>query len=203
MVENASSQIITVAQLSSAALAAPRKLGSTCLILIDGPAGSGKTTMAEMLKAELNAQVVHMDDLYHGWEDALTTQTMSRIMTQLLQPLLAHKSGSYRKYDWVNSKLGELIWIEPGVVIIEGVGSASSLIRDYASLVIWLEVEPDLGLSRVLARDGNQISEEMKKWQATERAWHFKDETRQHSDVLLSGVRTADLASWEYLTLTK
>ncbi|MGO1280054.1 MAG: AAA family ATPase, partial [Cellulosimicrobium funkei] len=39
----------------------------TRLVVVDGPAGSGKTTLAAQLEAALPAQVLHMDDLYEGW----------------------------------------------------------------------------------------------------------------------------------------
>ena len=40
--------------------------------LIDGPSGSGKTTLAAEIEQHWNSavklQVVHMDDLYPGWD---------------------------------------------------------------------------------------------------------------------------------------
>ena len=53
-------------------LGAPARLGPVRLVAIDGPAGSGKTTLAGALSDELvgrgaKAAVLHLDDLYDGW----------------------------------------------------------------------------------------------------------------------------------------
>src|SRR5262245_52752501 len=60
-----------------AALARARQaaapVGQPFLVVVDGPAGSGKTTLADQLAPRVGdgsggrAQVVHMDDLYEGW----------------------------------------------------------------------------------------------------------------------------------------
>ena len=46
------------------------------VIAIDGPAGAGKTTLAHeiflALSPKMTVNVIHMDDLYDGWENALT-----------------------------------------------------------------------------------------------------------------------------------
>ena len=52
------------------------------IIAIDGPAGSGKTTLAERLSQnfpERPIAIIHMDDLYAGWNDALTP-TLTRTL---------------------------------------------------------------------------------------------------------------------------
>ena len=47
------------------------KSSSRPIIAIDGPAGAGKTTLAEHLSAALSLKykcaIIHMDDLYNGW----------------------------------------------------------------------------------------------------------------------------------------
>jgi Holliday junction resolvasome RuvABC ATP-dependent DNA helicase subunit len=50
-------------------LAAAREptLGATRLVCIDGPAGSGKTTLGTLVAASVGAQLVHGDDLMAGW----------------------------------------------------------------------------------------------------------------------------------------
>ncbi|MEY4337799.1 MAG: hypothetical protein RL680_694, partial [Actinomycetota bacterium] len=57
------------------------------LIAIDGRAGAGKTTLAakffEELSVDKSVQVIHMDDLYNGWNNALDerlTKTLELIV---------------------------------------------------------------------------------------------------------------------------
>ena len=57
------------------------------LIAIDGRAGAGKTTLAarffDELAVDKSVEVIHMDDLYDGWENALNerlTQTLESIV---------------------------------------------------------------------------------------------------------------------------
>ena len=46
----------------------PPTLGRGRLLCVDGPAGSGKTTLADEIRAITGAPVVHMDNLYEGWD---------------------------------------------------------------------------------------------------------------------------------------
>jgi pantothenate kinase-related protein Tda10 len=47
----------------------PPTLGRGRLVCVDGPAGSGKSTLASALvRLAPDAVVVHMDDLYAGWD---------------------------------------------------------------------------------------------------------------------------------------
>lgn len=203
MAKDAQNQIIAVAEISRRVLAASVKLGSSRLILIDGPAGSGKTTLAQMLQLELGAEVIHMDDLYHGWQDALTNSTINRILQSILVPLAKNQKGTYQKFDWYQNEFSDAVEVSPGIVILEGVGAASGPIRKFASYVIWLDVDPQLGLSRVLSRDGTQITQEMLNWQKIEQEWHKRDSTRSEANLILSGDRNSILESSEYFALTK
>ena len=45
------------------------------IVAIDGPAGAGKTTLANRLKENIqdsSIEIIHMDDLYDGWQNSLT-----------------------------------------------------------------------------------------------------------------------------------
>ncbi len=53
------------------ALSRPPTLGAGRLVCVDGPAGSGKTSLADAVARRTAAQVVHMDDLYGGWDGLL------------------------------------------------------------------------------------------------------------------------------------
>jgi uridine kinase len=60
-----------------AALADLCKEKSRPVIAIDGPAGAGKTTLAQEIfrafSTKSSVQVIHMDDLYDGWGNALSS----------------------------------------------------------------------------------------------------------------------------------
>ena len=53
------------------------------LIAIDGPAGAGKTTLAAKFFAEFSVDksvlVIHLDDLYDGWDNALSSAMLSHL----------------------------------------------------------------------------------------------------------------------------
>jgi len=201
---NAAKNICNVNELAEIALTNSPKLGNCRLVLIDGPAGSGKSTLAQQLGSALAAKVVHMDDLYEGWDQALTNQIIEKIHTQILNPIKHGDIARFAKFDWHANGPGEIVEItNPAVLIIEGVGAASAKLRPAANLTIWIEVEPELGLSRVLARDGTEISEQMTNWQRTERAWHLIDGTKAASDIRLDGHRPAGAADTEFLRLIK
>ena len=62
------------------------------IILIDGPAGSGKTTLSHQLSAELNCQVVHLDDHYNGWDEALGSG-LTEVLLQIVENFVNGRSS--------------------------------------------------------------------------------------------------------------
>ena len=156
------------------------------IILIDGPAGAGKTTLALKLQTERSCQVVHLDSVYNGWEDALT-ETLTQNLLSLINAFKAGLTYELPIYNWEQRKFVETRTIRPdNCLIIEGVGSGQSAIRDHASSLYWVEVDEEIGLARVLARDGDAIAEEMRVWKVRE-AEHFKKErTREFADFIIT-----------------
>ena len=72
------------------------KSDSPIVVAIDGPAGSGKTTLAQKLVNDLSdAQVIHMDDLYDGWNDPLSAKLTARVISQLFQPFVMQLPVKY------------------------------------------------------------------------------------------------------------
>ncbi|MEI7838803.1 MAG: hypothetical protein WCI37_03395, partial [bacterium] len=71
-----------------------------CIIAIDGVAGSGKTTLAlNLLKDLPSVEVVHMDDLYDGWEDPLSQKLKDRVLTQILEPFSNNLPVKYQCFN--------------------------------------------------------------------------------------------------------
>ena len=159
------------------------------LIAIDGPAGSGKTSLANQLASKLkSATTIHMDDLYNGWEDALTATLTRHLEEWVLDPLTQHQSVKYQKFDWINSEYGPTVEVsDVELLILEGVGAAQAKIRQQADLTIWIEVGAQIGLARVLNRDGAQILPYMLKWQERESAHFIKDQTKENCQIFIDG----------------
>ncbi|MEY3127927.1 MAG: hypothetical protein RIS06_483 [Actinomycetota bacterium] len=159
------------------------------LIAIDGPAGSGKTSLANQLASNLkSATTIHMDDLYNGWEDALTATLTRHLEEWVLDPLTQHQSVKYQKFDWINSEYGPTVEVrDVELLILEGVGAAQARIRQQADLTIWIEVGAQIGLARVLNRDGAQILPYMLKWQERESAHFIKDQTKENCQIFIDG----------------
>ena len=169
--------------------AAPR-CGSTRLVCIDGPAGSGKTTLAGALAEALaGAPVVHMDDLYEGWGQALGDPLAARLEAWLLVGWASGLPGIHPRFDWALGRYAEWVTVPVApVIILEGCGSASARIRQRASLIVWVEAPAGLRLQRGVERDGPALEPQWLEWQAHEQAHFAIDGTRAAADVIVDGV---------------
>lgn len=158
------------------------------IILIDGPAGSGKTTFANKLQDKLNCQVVHLDSIYDGWDNALS-RTLRDKLVALVDSFLKGESHELEIYNWHESKFDSSISIKPAShLIIEGVGAGQSAIRELAASLYWLEADPEIALKRLLERDASvpEIDVQMQRWRTSE-AKHFEAErTREFADFIIA-----------------
>ena len=182
-------QVCYLSELVDKVNESSNKCGQAKIIIIDGPAGSGKTTLAKSLSGLLeNCPIVHMDEIYQGWENALSSKTFNDLTEWVINPLLESKSIEFVKYDWYLEKRIEKVVINlPRVLIIEGVGASSFDISKYACLKLWIEVNKETGINRVLTRDGQQIQEQMEKWQTQESKFFLENNSKEKSDIWIDG----------------
>jgi uridine kinase len=164
----------------------PPTLGAGRLICVDGPAGSGKTTLADQVATNATgSRVVHMDDLYDGWTGLphLTDQ-----LDSLLRPLAEGRVGSYRRYDWLAGSFAETVEVAPvNLLILEGVGSGSLRHDELITTLVWVWVPPGLRLARGLDRDGATAAPHWRQWMFDEAEHHRRERTEQRADVLVDG----------------
>lgn len=160
------------------------------IIAIDGPAGAGKTTLANRIASRYQGTsiTIHMDDLYGGWEDALGPSLARVLVNQILTPVSQRKAFGYRRYDWLQRRFNEPErFAPPDLLIMEGVGSGQRACGKFLNELIWIDIDAEVGLARVLNRDGDYLLEEMSVWQMHERD-HFKNEnTRGRATIRLDG----------------
>jgi uridine kinase len=160
------------------------------LIAIDGPAGAGKTTLAAKFERELSinnsVSVIHMDDLYAGWENALDEQLTLRLK-KIVEAFTSHNPFTISIFNWHTYSFDSFQTIEPtDVLIIEGVGAGQKVVRESGATVYWLDIEPSIGLERVLARDGREYELQMRTWQIDQERFFESDLTRNHADHIMT-----------------
>ncbi len=158
-------------------------LGTGRLVCVDGPAGSGKTTLAKAL----GAPTVHMDDLYEGWSG------LDRVDAQLeglLRPLATGAAGGYRRFDWDAGAFAETVVIAPvPLLVLEGVGSGSSRFEDLQTVLVWVEAPYDVRMARGIARDGDAFAPHWEQWAQDEAALFARERTRERADLVVDASR--------------
>jgi uridine kinase len=160
------------------------------VLAIDGPAGSGKSTLASEIARAFSGtysiEVIHLDELYNGWDDALSQDLFHRI-AQLIAAQRAGQATDLAIYDWSATSFSGSREIKTAqLLIIEGVGSSNQLLHANLTTSIWLDIDQSIGLARVLERDGEEIRGEMVKWQKMESEYFAHDLTRERAEFILS-----------------
>jgi uridine kinase len=160
------------------------------LYAIDGPAGAGKTTFAAKLEAELSekgtVRVIHMDDLYNGWENALSNP-LAEILDRISTAHIAGRDFVIKIFNWHTMAFDREERITPtDYLIIEGVGAAQQIVRETGAITYWLDIEPEIGLQRVLDRDGAHLEAPMRQWQVDQDKHFARDETRENCEFKLT-----------------
>jgi uridine kinase len=166
-------------------------LGAGRMVAVDGPAGSGKTTLGDAL-ADLagttgSVALLHMDDLYEGWT-GLDHDLSDRVRAGILEPLAAGRAGRYRRYDWAAGRFAEEHLVDPvDLLVLEGVGSAAAAYDAFLTVRVWVEAPAGLRLARGIERGGEAMRVEWLAWTDREAAHFAAEGTRARADLVVDG----------------
>ena len=160
------------------------------LIAIDGRAGAGKTTLAarffEELSVDKRVEVIHMDDLYDGWENALD-EHLTKTLESIVNAHQKKEGFEIDIFNWQSMSFDSKRQINPvDILILEGVGAGQKVVRDAGATLYWLDIDADDGIARVLKRDGNQIASQMQQWQIAQEIHFLRDMTRENAGHIQS-----------------
>ncbi|MGH3351177.1 MAG: 4-amino-4-deoxy-L-arabinose transferase [Nocardioides sp.] len=176
--ENAAGDLVLIAT------SRPATLGPGRLICVDGPAGSGKTTLARKLTDATGAPTIHMDDLYAGWDGI--AEGIAQFETILL-PLVEGAPGSYRRYDWHAGEFAETVMVPPApLLVIEGVGSGAAAYAGFRTALAWVDAPEDVRRSRGTERDGDTFAPRWDAWAAAETELFARELTAARADIIVT-----------------
>ncbi|WCN07275.1 uridine kinase family protein [Streptomyces sp. M92] len=162
----------------------PPSCGPVRLIGVDGHAGSGKSTFAGLLAAELGgAPVLHLDDI--ASHDELFDWT-GRLLSQVIEPLRRGDTARYTPYDWRARRFDAPRPLPPApVVLVEGVGAGREALRPHLARLLWMELPRQEAWRRGRARDGAEQRAFWDGWIPAERRHFATDPSRPFAHLLV------------------
>jgi uridine kinase len=160
----------------------------TPIILIDGKAGSGKSTFAESLQQQLfrdgesAPRVIHMDNIFEGWEGlSLGSDYMVRF---ILQPLARRETASWQDWSWVKNQRSSWREFSGGTpLIVEGCGSLTERSKEHADICIWLEASEEVRRKRWIQRERHL--DKFDFWAAQELDFYAREKSQSLADLVI------------------
>ena len=181
-------QLALIEKISSQVLELIDRGNQTPIILIDGRAGSGKSTFAESLQQQLfrdgesAPRVIHMDNIFEGWEGlALGSDYMVRF---ILQPLARHETACWQDWSWVKNQRSSWREFSGGTpLIVEGCGSLTERSKEHADISIWLEASEETRRERWIQRERHL--EKFDFWAAQELDFYAREKSQSLADLVV------------------
>ena len=181
-------QLALIEKITSQVLELIDRGNQTPIILIDGRAGSGKSTFAESLQQQLfrddesAPRVIHMDNIFEGWDGlALGSDYMVRF---ILQPLARRETASWQDWSWVKNQRSSWREFSGGTpLIVEGCGSLTERSKEHADISIWLEASEKVRRERWIQRERHL--EKFDFWAAQELDFYAREKSLSLADLVI------------------
>jgi uridine kinase len=182
-------QLALIEKISSDVLELIDRGNQTPIVLIDGRAGSGKSTFAESLQQQLfrdgesAPRVIHMDNIFEGWEGlSLGSDYLVRF---ILNPLSRRETASWQDWSWVKNERSSWREFSGGTpLIVEGCGSLTERSKERADISIWLEASEETRRQRWLNRERHL--DKFDFWAAQELDFYAREKSQSLADLVVN-----------------
>lgn len=166
------------------------------LIAIDGPAASGKTTLAARLEKRYGADVLHMDDYFlqphqrtpDRYAEPGGNVDRERFFEEALLPLSRGEAYISRRFDCGGMTLLNGVTVVPGrLTVVEGSYSLHPALATYYDLRVLLSISPEKQDARILARGGEEKHRQfVERWIPLENCYFAKTQIETRCDIQIS-----------------
>ena len=161
-------------------------------IAIDGRCGSGKTTLANKLKAYFDCHIFHMDDFYLQeyqrtyvrYNEPGGNVDRERFKKEVLDPLKNQQDVLYRPIDCSSMSISEgTVYPYKPINIIEGSYSCHPELIDDYDMTIFLDIDESLQHNRIEERNGKEaLNMFINKWIPLEEKYFSSFDIQDHCD---------------------
>lgn len=161
-------------------------------IAIDGRCGSGKTTLANKLKAYFDCHIFHMDDFYLQeyqrtyvrYNEPGGNVDRERFKKEVLDPLKNQQDVLYRPIECSSMSISEgTVYPYKPINIIEGSYSCHPELIDDYDMTIFLDIDESLQYKRIEERNGKEaLNMFINKWVPLEEKYFSSFDIQDHCD---------------------
>ena len=181
-----------VLELTKALAAQP---AAPVVVALDGPCGSGKTTLAAALAQQFPQSIaLHTDDFYlppaqrvPGWQHTpCANMDLARLAAQALAPAQAGQAVMYQAYSCREGayRAPQQLSAQP-LVILEGSYSHHPLLRPYETLRVWVTCSKAQQTSRLQAREGVRYADFAARWIPLEEGYFAQYQIPETADFVV------------------
>ena len=143
------------------------------VIAIDGKAASGKTTLANLLKEKLDAEIISTDDFFlplslrtdERFNEIGGNIHYERFIDEVVSHLHASSEFNYRIFDCSIMDFNGLKHISnQKIIIVEGSYSLHPKFGEYADITIFLDIDQDEQKERLMKRSPHLYNRFIHEW---------------------------------------
>ena len=165
------------------------------VILIEGHAGGGKSTLANLFKDVFGYDIVHVDDFFlqpHQRSEERLKEIggnldYERFYEEVVKPIIKKQSFAYQIFDCQSLSLQGYRDISfDQSIVVEGSYCMHPYFKDYATYKIFIDIDSDTQIKRIASRNGEFLTRRfINEWIPKENAYFEHFDIKEKADYIL------------------